>query len=401
VGADAVRVTVRSDALLATAVQLSALAQEVQEDAGRLAGLLAAAVTPGDRRLHDVVVAARWVRLEGEWLLIVGPGGVWGEALALDALAAGLRAAARAYAQVERAVDALLVGVGAGADLASTVGWLDDSAGGTPGRATLERAVVVHEVPPTLRGPLVGEPGTGAEGRVTGIADLVAAGTGLDGGRVRVLETARPGGGSAWVVIVPGTQEWSARAGANPFDVTTDVRAMTGASTLAAVAVTAALDRARARSPGAAHEDPVLLVGHSQGGILAAALASDPAFRRHHRVTHVVTSGSPVALFAVPSTTRVLSLEHADDPVPRLDLTPNPAGASWLTLVAPARASPVDPARHALEEYVATARRLEGAPRGTVGGLDAWQASAGDFLGAPVLSVSEVVVERGWHNPRS
>jgi hypothetical protein len=87
--------------------------------------------------------------------------------------------------------------------------------------------------------------------------------------------------------------------------------------------------------------------------------------------------------------------------VPRLDLTPNPAGASWLTLVAPARASPVDPARHALEGYVATARRLEGAPRGTVGGLDAWQASAGDFLGAPVLSVSEVVVERGWHNPRS
>jgi pimeloyl-ACP methyl ester carboxylesterase len=396
-----VRVTVRSDALLATGVRLSALAQEVQEDAGRLAGVLAAAAAPRVRRLDDVGLVACWVRLEGEWLLVAGPGGAWGEALALDTLAAAMRAAARAYAGVERAVAALLVGVGAGADLASTVGWLDDWGAASAGRVSTERTAVVRDVAPTLRGPLVGEVGTSRGGRVPGIADLVAAGGGLDGGRVRVLQTARPGGGSAWVVVVPGTQEWSARAGANPFDLTTDVRAMTGASTVAAAAVTAALDRARARSPAAAPDDPVLLVGHSQGGILAAALASDPTFRRRHRVTHVVTSGSPVGLFAVPSTTRVLSLEHADDPVPRLDLTPNPAGASWLTVVAPARASPVDPARHALEGYVTTMRTLEDAPGGTIAGLDAWQASAGAFLGAPVLSVSEVVVERGWHNPRS
>ncbi len=33
-------------------------------------------------------------------------------------------------------------------------------------------------------------------------------------------------------------------------------------------------------------------MGHSQGGILAAALASDPSFTARHRITHVLTSGS-------------------------------------------------------------------------------------------------------------
>jgi hypothetical protein len=108
-----------------------------------------------------------------------------------------------------------------------------------------------------------------------------------------------------------------------------------------------------------------------------------------------VTSGAPVGLFPVPATTRVLSIEHADDPVPRLDLSPNPASQSWTTVLAPAGTSPMDVDRHRLDAYVQTVRVIEGAPHGTVPGLDAWQASAGAFVGVPVRSVSEVVVERG------
>ena len=104
------------------------------------------------------------------------------------------------------------------------------------------------------------------------------------------------------MVVVPGTQEWSPRAGANPFDLTTDVRAVTGDATLAAAGVAAALDLAAAGRVGrSTAADPVVLVGHSQGGILAAALASDAGFTARHRVTHVVTSGSPVGLFPVPA----------------------------------------------------------------------------------------------------
>ena len=108
-----------------------------------------------------------------------------------------------------------------------------------------------------------------------------------------------------------------------------------------------------------------------------------------------------MALFPVPASVRVLSVEHTDDPVPRLDLTPNPASSSWVTVRAPRGTAPVDVASHRLEGYVQTLGVAESAPRGTVPGLDAWQASAGAFLGAPVRSVSEFEVGRGWQNPRS
>ena len=382
------RVAVRSEALVTVAGRVSALADEVRDEAARLA----ASARAGPPLAWGPVAAARlrvWLRAEEAVLEVVGPGGLWGEALALDALAHHLRVAARAYAEVEEAVSAVLRGVAAGADLAARGGWLTD--GG--------RVPVVRPVEPLLTGVLAGDE-VGA-GRALGAKDLVAAGEGLDGGRVRVLETARPGGGSAWVVVVPGTQEWAPRAGPNPFDLTTDVRAMAGEPTVAAAGVLAALETARARSGRSSHADPVLLVGHSQGGILAAALASDPGFRARHHVTHVVTSGSPVALFPLPASVRVLSVEHTDDPVPRLDLTPNPASSSWVTVRAPRGPAPVDVASHRLEGYVQTLGVAESAPRGTVPGLDAWQASAGAFLGAPVRSVSEFEVGRGWQNPRS
>ena len=377
-------VGVRSDALLATAARLEALADEVRDDAHVLAVAAARARPPPVATAGGLSLLAQWARLEGETASVVGPGGAWGEGLALDVLAVHLRAAARVYAEVEASVAAVLTGVRAGADLAARGGWLTDGTA-TPTVTAVEPTLVVDR-----------------EHGFRGAADLVAAGEGLGGGRVRVVELVRGDGGSAWVVVVPGTQEWSPRAGANPFDLTSDVRAVTGDATVAAAGAAAALDLVRSRAvsrstPG----DPVVLVGHSQGGILAAALASDPGFTSRHRVSHVVTSGSPVGLFPVPATTRVLSVEHGDDPVPRLDLSPNPDRGSWVTLRTPGRGPPVDLGSHALEGYVATLRVAEGAPRGTVAGLDAWQASAGGVLGRPVRSVSELRVERGWQNPRS
>ena len=368
---------VRSESLVATAVRLEALADEVRDDAHALAAV-AAHVRPGPvRGPGGLSVLAQWLRLEGEVTGVVGPGGAWGEGLALEVLALHLRAAARVYAQVEASVAALMSGVGAGADLASRGGWLTDG-------SAVPRATTVE---PTLE--------LDAVSGFRGAADLVAAGEGLDGGRVRVVEVARGDGGSAWVVIVPGTQEWSLHPGANPFDVTTDVQAVTGDATLAAAGVASALEVARGRAGGRSRAgDPVVLVGHSQGGILAAALASDPAFTRRNRVTHVVTSGSPIALFPVPPSTAVLSVERGDDPVPRLDLSPNPDRPSWVTVRTPSTGPAVDVRAHRLEGYVATLRVAEAAPRGTIDGLDAWQATAGGVLGRPVRSVSEVVIER-------
>ncbi|MBR7743279.1 hypothetical protein KC207_08255 [Phycicoccus sp. BSK3Z-2] len=355
------RVDVRSSALLGVAARLDGCAEAVRDEAA----VLAASAVRGPGLAPDLRARLTW---------LAGPAGLWGEALSVEALAARLRAAARAYEEVERAVASLLRSVGAAADRAGTLGWLVDGTAG-PG---------LDPVPPRW------DPRP-----VTGAGDLVALGADLDGGRVRVVELERPDGGSAWVVAVPGTQEWSPTAGGNPFDLTADVRAVTGDATVAAAGVTAALARAQ-RDAGRGAEgrqDPVLLVGHSQGGIHAAALAADPAFRRRFRTTHVVTTGAPVGLFPVPPSVDVLSVEHADDPVPTLDLTPNPARDTWRTLRVGSGPA-VDAGRHAREGYEATVRAAEGAPRGTVSGLDAWEVGVAAFLHRPVRSVTETQVRR-------
>ncbi len=266
---------------------------------------------------------------------------------------------------------------------AASVGWFDETGA----------RVVVDQVPPRWAARTLAAPATSWRSARGSTAD----GCGWSRWRRR-----------RWFGVGrrrAGTQSWSPRAGPQPFDLTTDLAAVTGDATLAGAGVVAALDAARAASarrralpPGALAAEPVVLVGHSQGGLHAASLAADDGFRREHRVTHVLTTGAPVGLVPVPDDVRVLSVEHADDPVPTLDLAPNPARPSWLTLRVgdgPPSTSP----RHRLDGYERTVRAAAGAPLGTVPGLRAWEASAGSVLGRPVLGVSEVVVTRAARTP--
>lgn len=158
-------------------------------------------------------------------------------------------------------------------------------------------------------------------------------------GHVRVIEVPQPQG-SAWIVEISGTQVWDPTAGANPFDVTTDVRSMAQDATVLADGVHRALEQAQAASAATAtgtggrerSDGPVMLVGHSLGGIAAAGLASSPRFTEAHPVTHVVTMGAPVGRMPVPADIAVLSLEHSQDAVPRLDGAPNPDRSTWVTV---------------------------------------------------------------------
>lgn len=219
-------------------------------------------------------------------------------------------------------------------------------------------------VPAGLRGLLAGSvaashqpvPGDGGDGCGAGAA-----------ARVRVLQVHGAEGGS-WVVQLPGTLCWSPTAGSSPADLTSDAALAAGQRTaLAGSAAQALADAMRAAHapPG----EPVLLVGHSLGGMVAADLAADPAFRRRFAVRGVVTAGSPVAGTPVPDQIPVLSLEHRTDPVPRLDGRANPARAGWTTVTAdpsapgPARDPAVRQGRpgdaHAGEVYLGTAGRLD------------------------------------------
>ncbi|HEU4676363.1 MAG TPA: hypothetical protein VFS29_10265 [Motilibacteraceae bacterium] len=185
--------------------------------------------------------------------------------------------------------------------------------------------------------------------------------------RVRVLQV-DGGQGRAWVVQVPGTLCWSPTAGTSPVDLTSDAALAAGQRSVLADSAATALGEAM-RTAHAAPGEPVLLVGHSLGGMVAAGLAADSAFRRRFAVRGVVTAGSPVAADRVPDRIPVLSLEHRTDPVPRLDGRANPARAGWTTVTAdpsapgPARDPAVRPGRpgdaHAGEVYLGTAGRLD------------------------------------------
>lgn len=150
-------------------------------------------------------------------------------------------------------------------------------------------------------------------------------------GRVRVIEVPQPDGSSAWIVQIPGTQAWPAQAGPNLLDATSNLHLMAGNQTVSRDAVSSALQQAMAAAdapPG----QPVMLTGHSQGGITAAALAADPSFAEEFNVTHIVTGGSPVARFDIPAAVQILSIEHDQDPIPRLEGEANPERSSWITV---------------------------------------------------------------------
>lgn len=86
------------------------------------------------------------------------------------------------------------------------------------------------------------------------------------------------------------------------------------------------------REAGIQRGEDVMLRGHGQSGIAAMALAVDDAVRAEFSVTTVFTGGSPVGRFELPDGVTAISLEHPQDPVPRLDSQMNPDLPGWTTV---------------------------------------------------------------------
>ena len=251
--------------------------------------------------------------------------------------------------------------------------------------------VVVTPAAPVV--PVVPVP-TSAESLLAGVESLGSE------GRVRVVELPAADGTTTWVVQVPGTHGSWFEGGRVPMDWPANVSLMLAATSASSVAAATALDRAQAGRAGPG--DRVVLVGHSQGGIVAAALASDPGFRRRHRVTHVVAAGSPIDQFPIPAATEVLSLQHRGDPVHVLDVSPPPDRASWTTVLAtpvgaaPTRRRPL--AAHDLSGYRATAAAAD---RSNDVSLHRWRAGLAPVLEARAGSapvVHEFRSQRRWQN---
>jgi hypothetical protein len=163
---------------------------------------------------------------------------------------------------------------------------------------------------------------------------LAKRNTGMDAGDpgpsnidVRIIKDAN-GEVTGYVVDVPGTKHWNApwdSQSANDSGVNVD--AMAGNNTVLQQGIQDALRKAGAHDTGA----PVMLVGHSQGGIVAAQ-STGGLIAGGYNVTHVVTAGSPIGRIDVPSNVQVLSLENRNDIVPHLDASDNPGSPNRTTV---------------------------------------------------------------------
>ncbi len=322
---------------------------------------------------------------EHPWLVSLASGGVDGlvagasasdpRVLALVVLASLARGRPWPPEGYEAALEAI-------AALAAAAGWLREPGGFRVSRTTSEGV----PAPRTLGGLMAGQEGLGES----------------PGGRVRVVQVPQPDGSSAWILQLPGTQQWRPSARSNPLDLTSDVRLMAQQTAVLTRAAAEALDQAMTAAGRTGSRDPVMLVGHSLGGIAAASLACSAEFTTAHRVTHVVTAGSPIARFPVPPDVSVLSLEHRQDAVPHLEGARNPDRRTWTTVVRDLAADPEVRGSlvgaHEVGEYAETARQVDLAVRqGSSPSLADWAAASRPFFAggtsAPAV-VREFVVRR-------
>jgi pimeloyl-ACP methyl ester carboxylesterase len=197
-------------------------------------------------------------------------------------------------------------------------------------------------------------------------------------------------GRDKYIVYLPGTDDMSPlpKGGDNARDMLTNYQLIGGMESSYGRGISEAM-----REAGLAGKD-VMLVGHSQGGMVATSLAADPGFREEFHVQQVLTVGSPTAqVAALPSDVAALHLENRGDAVPLLDGEDNPDQARRVTVKFDLGTSDVA-GNHALELYAAGARAVDASGHGSI--RDAVEQMTDDgFLRGEVASPATYTVSRG------
>lgn len=149
---------------------------------------------------------------------------------------------------------------------------------------------------------------------------------GLEYGTIAISQYRKDDGTDAWLVTIPGTDGKRD----SPFGWEQNVELMSASAEQRKRADSARMVREAMERAGVRPGDHVSLIGHSQGGIVAAAIAADA--QDTYVVDHVVTAGSPIANHPIPERTWVTSIEMEDELVAALDGAANPAIPTWLTV---------------------------------------------------------------------
>ena len=159
-----------------------------------------------------------------------------------------------------------------------------------------------------------GAPPTSLEQRAASFPD---PGNDPNGEQIRIdryVETGKP---DRFDVYIAGTVTFDPITHGQPFDLTSDLNGVGGQKSASYEAVVSAMHDA-----GITSESPVVLNGHSQGGLLASQIAAAGLFNVHG----VVTFGAPSAQVEIPASIPVLTVRNAEDLVPATsgyDVNPN------------------------------------------------------------------------------
>ncbi|MEK8227075.1 hypothetical protein NKG05_14865 [Oerskovia sp. M15] len=115
---------------------------------------------------------------------------------------------------------------------------------------------------------------------------------------------------------------------------------------------------------GIGPDDHVMMVGFSQGGILAGKLAADPDVP--FNIEAIVVAGAPIDAMDIPSDVSVVALQHRGPGPPAGRAGTAPPRDNWVTIEtdtwdgpsAPPSSPFVDAGRHNSEKYAVTAQHL-------------------------------------------
>lgn len=192
----------------------------------------------------------------------------------------------------------------------------------------------------------------------SGLADVLEHLDQLHGaganGTIEVQTITGPDGQVRHIVYLPGTDDLATLPWTQDGDVRdmhTNFLLVGGADTAYQQGILDAMAQA-----GVAADDPVLLAGHSQGGMEAVAILGNGS---PFSVTNVVTAGSPTAqVDGFPPGSHVLSLEHRGDVVPLLDGEENADSPQQTTVHFDAGGAGIAD-HHEIAHYTAAAQQLE------------------------------------------
>lgn len=333
------------------------------------AGLGARTLTNGDLAESALLAPGSFARAETAVLAATaGPDGILPQSLGWEADAVAIRVAVAALEAADELARRSLEVPGpvrAGVLDLLAAPYPDDGAPRVRPRPDL--TVQGVSPPATLAGLL---------SHLAQVNDWSADGRAGNDGTIEIQSWTGPDGTSRHVVYLPGTDDlltlpWTMDADVR--DLPTNLLALGGRSTSYAEGILQAM-----RDAGVGPRDPVLLAGHSQGGIEATWIASHPS---EFHITQVVTAGAPIGGMApCPPGTQVLALENSTDLVPLLDGRGNRDATNLVTVTF---ADPGDLGDgHDLGHYVAGAAGVEASDDPSLTALLAGLRSDG-FLAGP------------------